>query len=192
VKDYKSLRYSSIHPLHEDLSPEATSGAVLPKLKNVSLLSFGQLCDNGFKVELEEYDCTVSKNNKTVFKGIRNFNDGLWDIPIKPKKISTLTCTLSPHDYEKYIPTSKASNVSKHAFSHPSLNVIVHKKRLKKDLIEYLHACCYSPVKSTWMKAIKKVHFLGFPGLNVYSVNEHLTLTENTALGHLHQEYQHL
>ena len=40
------------------------------------------------------------------------------------------------------------------------LAVIIRKKQTHRDLAKYLHAECYSPVKSTWEEAIKKDHFL--------------------------------
>ena len=36
-----------------------------------------------------------------------------------------------------------------------SLNVIIHKKKTRLELAQYLHAACYSPVKSTFKRAIK-------------------------------------
>jgi hypothetical protein len=41
-----------------------------------------------------------------------------------------------------------------------------HDNNNQKDLINYLHAACFSPVKSTWIKAIKNGNFSSWPGLN--------------------------
>jgi hypothetical protein len=34
-----------------------------------------------------------------------------------------------------------------------------HDKNNQKDLINYIHAACFSPVRSTWIKAIKSGFF---------------------------------
>jgi hypothetical protein len=40
-----------------------------------------------------------------------------------------------------------------------SLNVIIHKKKTHLELAQYLHAACFSPVKSTFKRAIKMTTF---------------------------------
>ena len=44
-------------------------------------------------------------------------------------------------------------------------NVIIRKKQTRVELAQYLHAACYSPVTSTFVKAIKKGFFKTWPGL---------------------------
>jgi hypothetical protein len=60
----------------------------------------------------------------------------------------------------------------------------------QKDLINYLHAACFSPVKSTWIKAIKNGNFSSWPGLNEHSVEKYLSKSTSTAKGHLNQHRQ--
>jgi hypothetical protein len=60
----------------------------------------------------------------------------------------------------------------------------------KKDLINYLHAACFSPVKSTWIKAIKNGFFSSWPGLNEPTVEKYLSKSTSTAKGHLNQQRQ--
>jgi hypothetical protein len=40
----------------------------------------------------------------------------------------------------------------------------------QKDLVNYLHAACFSPVKSTCITAIKNENFLSWPGLTEHAV----------------------
>ena len=40
------------------------------------------------------------------------------------------------------------------------IGVIIRKKQTHQDLVRYLHAACFSPVKSTWVKAIQKIIFV--------------------------------
>jgi hypothetical protein len=69
---------------------------------------------------------TVSKNKKCVMYGSRDPKSHLWRVDLKQK-------------FEKY------EVQCNHA----------HDKNNQKDLINYLHAACFSPVKSTWITAIK-------------------------------------
>jgi hypothetical protein len=55
-----------------------------------------------------------------------------------------------------------------------------------KKIINYLHAACFSHVKSTWIKAIKNGNFSSWPGLNGHNVEKYLS----TAKGHLNQQRQ--
>lgn len=65
------------------------------------------------------------------------------------------------------------------------LNGIMQDKRTKKELIDYLHGCAFSPVASTWIRAIKKGHFEGWPGLSEELVKKHLSPSINTVMGHM-------
>jgi hypothetical protein len=61
----------------------------------------------------------------------------------------------------------------------------------QKYLINYLHAACFSPVKSTWITAIKNRHFTSWPGLTEHAVEKHLSKSTSTTKGHLNQQRQH-
>ena len=54
------------------------------------------------------------------------------------------------------------------------LAVIIRKKETHRDLVRYLHATCFSPVASTWKKAIQKDYFQTWPGLTKKIVTQHL------------------
>ena len=71
-------------------------------------------------------------------------------------------------------------------------NIIIKKKQTHMQLIQYLHACCFSPVPSTFTKAIKKGFLKSFPGLTAELVDKYLPISIATAQGHLVQERQHL
>jgi hypothetical protein len=60
----------------------------------------------------------------------------------------------------------------------------------QKDLINYLHAACFSPVKSIWITAIKKGNFTSWPGLTEQAVEKHLSKSTSTTKGHLNQQRQ--
>jgi hypothetical protein len=65
-----------------------------------------------------------------------------------------------------------------------------HANNKQKDLINYLHAACFSPVKSTWITAIKNGNFLSWPGLTEHAVEKHLSKATATTKGHLKQQRQ--
>jgi hypothetical protein len=71
-------------------------------------------------------------------------------------------------------------------------NVIIHKNKPKVDLIKYLHACCFSPVPSTFIKAVKNGNFITWPGLDTASIIKHLPPSVASAKGHLNQEQKNL
>jgi hypothetical protein len=57
-------------------------------------------------------------------------------------------------------------------------------------IIFMLHASCFSPVRSTWIKAIKNGFFSSWPGLNEHSMEKYLSKSTSTAKGHLNQQKQ--
>ena len=79
-------------------------------------------------------------------------------------------------------------------FAHKNhkMAIIVQKRQTRQNLIWYLHAACFSPVKSTWLKAFKNGNFLGWPGLTESLIKKHLPLSTATIQGHLHKERQNL
>jgi hypothetical protein len=79
----------------------------------------------------------VNKDRKSIMSGIRDQQSRLWRVDLKEvwKK--------------KYNP------VCYHA--HETSNL--------KELINYLHATSFSPVKYAWIKAIKNGNFTSWPGL---------------------------
>jgi hypothetical protein len=52
------------------------------------------------------------------------------------------------------------------------------------------HAACFSPVKSTWITAIKNGHFISWSGLTEHAVEKHSSKSTSTIKGHLNQQRQ--
>ena len=59
---------------------------LLPGMKNESLLSIGQLCDQGCIAMFTKNNLQIFQNNKKILHGRRNSTDGLWDVPLQHKK----------------------------------------------------------------------------------------------------------
>jgi hypothetical protein len=65
-----------------------------------------------------------------------------------------------------------------------------HDNSNQKDLINYLHAACFSPVKSTWITAIKSGHFTSWTGLTEHDVEKNLFKSTSTTKGNFNQQRQ--
>jgi hypothetical protein len=103
-----------------DLPPLARQAHILQGLVNNSLISVRQLCDNGCNVTFTQEQVTVSKNGKCVMYGSRDLRSRLWRVDLKQRfETKQVQCN--------------------HA----------HDNSNQKYLINYLHAACFSPVKST-------------------------------------------
>jgi hypothetical protein len=109
-----------------ELPPQSRQARILPGLLPNSLISVGQLCDNGCSVTFTQDQVTVSKNKKCVMYGSQDPKSRLWRVDLKQK-------------------FEKQEVQCNHA----------HDNNNQKDLINYLHAACFTPVKSTWITAIK-------------------------------------
>jgi hypothetical protein len=75
--------------------------------------------------------------------------------------------------------------------NHPMANnVYDHKK--KADIVQYLHKAAFSPVKSTWIRAIQAGFYTTWPNLTVEMIEKHLKKAQATVKGHLRQIRQNL
>jgi hypothetical protein len=117
-----------------DLPPQARKAHVLPDLVHNSLISVGQLCDNRCNVTFKKEVVSVMSNRKCVMLGSCDLHSGLWRIDLRNSKLEIQSACNHAHD-----------------------------ARNQKELINYLHAACSSPVKSTWMAAIKNGNFTSLP-----------------------------
>jgi hypothetical protein len=118
------------------LPPQAQKAHILPGLVHNSLISVEQLYDNGCSVTVNQEQVTVSKNGKCVMCGSQDPKSRLWRVDLKQRfETNQVQCN--------------------HA----------HDNSNQKDLINYLYAACFSPVKSTWITAIKNGNFTSWPGL---------------------------
>ena len=99
--------------LHHDLSRQAQVGTVLPQLRSSSLLSLGQLCDDGCDVVLNKRKLYAIKDKEVILQGFRNTTDGLWDIPVAKKQVQ-------PDNY--ITPPSHAALYASNHISSPAIH----------------------------------------------------------------------
>jgi hypothetical protein len=147
------------------LNTDASKAHVFPGMTHHSLLSVGQLCEEGYKVTFQRDTVTIcnSKNSK-LLSGPRDVTTGLWCINLKQTT--------------KHIPDPIANNV----YELHNTGALVH----------YLHKAFFSPTKSAMLQAVKDGHLITWLGLTEYAINKHLKLTPVTAMGHMNQRLQNI
>jgi hypothetical protein len=148
-----------------ELNTAASKAHVFPGMAHHSLLSVGQLCDEGYIVTFKQDTVTIcnSKNSK-LLSGPRDVNTGLWWINLKQT--------------HKHIPDPIANNV--------------YELRNTGALVHYLHKALFSPMKSAMLQAVKDGHLITWPRLTEDTINKHWRLTPATAMGHMNQRLQNI
>ncbi len=179
--NFMKATHESVLPFSNDtpppsLSTKALTTQVFPSLSSANLISVGQLCDDDCIVTFTKNTMLATHNNTIIMQAPRNPRNGLWEtqLPIPQPPLSTSSFPA---------PTT---------LQQPTCNGIIRKETSIHDLVNYLHACCFSPTKSTFLKAIKNDFLLSWPGLNPKTVRKYLKTPEATAKGHLDQEQQGL
>ena len=129
-----------------------------------SLISIGQLCNDSYKATFTASQVALTKDGATHIIGHRDSTHGLWNIPLLGDTPPSNPC----------LDTSLANSV--------------YEMTTLKDLVIYLHRACFSPVTSTWTKAINAGYFSTWPGLTSDLVRKHLPKSVATAKGHLRQD----
>jgi hypothetical protein len=56
------------------------------------------------------------------------------------------------------------------------------------ELLQYLHACCFSPSQTTWIQTIRNGHFTTWLCIPISNITKLLPNSITTALGHLDQK----
>jgi hypothetical protein len=171
--------HTALLPLPQ-LPLAARHAHIFPALRNRALLSIGQFCDSGFEAIFTANHVTLRRNGIDELLGTRDHRNGLWNIRLSTPPLPTT------HSRDLPAPAPPRSMLScEHANN-------VHEMRNQRDLVAYLHRACFSPAKSTWLKAIKAGYFATWPGLTAELVTKHLPKSIATAKGHLRQERQNL
>ena len=118
-------------PLSPLISTNVKEATILPRLKSSSLISLGQLADDGCTMVLDSQDLTAIKIQKNVLQGKRNFRAGLWDIPIQK------------------------TSFTKNIFSMPKIHPSMYSTRINQDQ----EKCAIIIRHSSTKLPIKKVQF---------------------------------
>jgi hypothetical protein len=140
-------------------------GTCFPGMANHSLLSVGQLCDEGYIVTFKQASVTICDSEKSqILGGPRDLNTGL--------------CCINLKQTNNHIPEPIANNL--------------YELRNTEALVHYLHKALFSPTKSAMIQAVKDGHLITWPGLTKDAINKYLKLTPATAMGHMNQRRQNI
>jgi hypothetical protein len=115
----------------------------------------------------------LDSKQKTLMKGSRDSNTGLWKINLYQKKVQTRCSTATTQNQ-----ISAANNVND--------------LRNTGALVNYLHKAMFSCTKSALIHAVKKGHLATWPGLTEDAINKYLELTPVTTMCHMKQKLQYI
>jgi hypothetical protein len=102
-------------------------------MSNHSLLSVGQLCDEGYIFTFKQTSVTICDSEKSpILYGPQELRTGLWCISLKQAN--------------NHIPEPKVNNV--------------YELRNTGALVHYLHKALFSPTKSAMLQAVKDGHLI--------------------------------
>jgi hypothetical protein len=148
-----------------ELNVAASKAHVFLGMANHSLLSVGQLCDEGYIVTFKHASVTVFNSRESqILSGPRDLNTGLWRINLKQDN--------------NHIPEPIANNV--------------YELRYTGALIHYLHKYLFSPMKCALLQAVKDGHLITWPGLAEDAIHKYLNHIPATAMGHMSQILQNI
>jgi hypothetical protein len=143
-----------------ELNAAASISHVFPGMANHSLISVGQLCNEGYIVTFKNALVTICDPQEfQILSGARDLDTGLWRINLRKDN--------------QRLQQSVANNV--------------YELRNTVALFHYFHKALFSPTKSALLQAVKNVHLVTWPGLTEEAINKHLKLTPATAMGHMNQ-----
>jgi hypothetical protein len=149
--------------------PELTKAASIVQffsgMANHSLLSVGQLCNEGYTVTFRIESVTIHKSHGIkILRGAQDLDTGLWRINLRKARKQ---------------PQQGVENN-------------VYELRNTVALVNYLHKAMFSPTKSALLQAVKNGHLITWPGLIKQAINKHLKLTPATTMGHMNQRRQNI
>jgi hypothetical protein len=129
------------------LNAAASKSHVFPGMAHHSLLSVGQLYNEGYIVTFQRDTVTIcNSDNSKLLSGPRDETTGLWRINLRPTN--------------KHIPDPKANNV--------------YELRNTGALVHYLHKELFSPTKAAMLQAVKYGHLINWPGLTEATTMGHM------------------
>ena len=188
------------------LPPEACHYHVLAKgdIKR-PLLSVGKACDAGCNVWFDKNQCTFYKDGEELLTAIRDPVTSLYLLPRRAATTADIdahrnyghrNCTdrttcddINVRDRNCYA-THTANSTTPIGLGLPRQAHNAYDIDSVPCLVQYLHACAGFPTHDTWIKAINRGYYLGWPGLTAARVRKFLPKSEITALGHLKQVRQ--
>jgi hypothetical protein len=148
-----------------ELSEAASVAHFFPGMANHYFLSVGQMCKVGYYVTFRIDGVAIyNSTGKTILKGQRDLNTGLWRINLRPDKPQ---------------PAIAAANK-------------IYELHSTRALVSYLHKAMFSPTKYALLQDVKRGHFTTWPGLTEEAINKHLKMTPVTEMGNMNQRHKNM
>jgi hypothetical protein len=130
-----------------ELNDAAFKAHFFPGVANHSLLSVGQLCDEGYIVTFKQALVTICDSKKSqILNDPRHLDTGLWSINLKQTN--------------NHIPNTIENDT--------------YELRNTGALVHYLHKALFSPTKSAMLQAVKDGHLITWHGLAEDAIHKHL------------------
>jgi hypothetical protein len=148
-----------------ELNAAASVAHVFPGMANHSLLSVGQLCNEGYIVTFRNASVTICDPQEfQILSGAWDLDTGLWRINLRKDN------------------QQMQQSVVKKVYELLSTGALVH----------YLQKALFIPTKSALLQAVKNGHLVTWPGLTEEAIHKHLKLTLATTMGHINQRRQNI
>jgi hypothetical protein len=161
--------------LRLDLPEKAKIGHRMPKIIN-NLVSAPALCDAGCEVKFTKKEVVVTHNDKVVLEGWRDPTNNLWRVPLIQEKVETANLTESKNYYDIFdddddeSDTERANKTDEKIPEFCNFINSIYDCKNDEHLTKFYHATFGSPVKSTFLNAIRMGYLKGCPGLSSKSV----------------------
>ena len=158
-----------------------------------SLENIGKYTNQGFVVVYHPHykgvtvhhkdDIVIDWSRPPVRTGWRNRSDKLWHWSLKApsterrrEAVVPLLPNAEQATIDSLLPDGTVA-MANNVYELPSI----------REGIRFMHAVCGFPAKSTWLKAIRNSHYVGWPLLTVTNVHKHYPETVETPRGRLNQ-----
>jgi hypothetical protein len=148
------------------LPEAATHTHVVPELQTHSLISLGQLCDNGCTARINKDIINVDYEGSVVITGKRSEETTLWHMDYIPQ---TTKDKLFPYYAGVAVGTYTTANI-----------------------IAFFHAAMFSPAIDTLYKALQNGYITGIPGVSAKALRKYPPFSAATIKGHLDQTRQNI
>ena len=165
-----------------NLRDEVREGDIIPGLNN-TLVSVSKFADQGYVtifqpgergVEIyDEQDVRIVVTGEAALRGWRDKRSGLWRVPLTEDAHIN-----SAESIELSMPQLR--DVVNNLYDLPSI----------EQAIRFTHASIGFPTKATWLKAIRRGNFVGWPLVTVENVHKYFPESDETQKGHMNQQRQ--
>ena len=155
--------YTRLIPNLADISKTRKTAQICPSNNNISLISIGKLCDDGYEVKINKKVCKVCKENKTILIALGYSNTGMHIMDINHLNPLYLINALLANKQQKLVNIQDFVDI---------------------DRTKFLYASISGLLLSMVKQAIKAGYLQSRPSLTEKSINK-LQESNYTILGHM-------